>query len=448
MLKRVGKCGLAVVLLYLGMMFGAARVHWNAYERALPLSITDSTSPFEFASLEEYGGPTIAVADRQSDARARSSVTGALHVHTERSHDAEGTLAEVARAARTSGLDFVLLSDHNVRGAEQDEPDWPRYLDDVLVIDGREITFGADVGRVLTFGLDTTLTRWQGSVDDFAALLARRRGSAIVAHARSPAQREAWHHGSAPGIAGWEAFDMSDIARYRITTLSGPYHLLSLISGLPLGFADRSLVRLHRNGFRYPGAAGFDSLSLRQPITALAGSNAHPKTRIGGRILPGYEPFFRAFANHFVLDGELPADPLAARDSVAAALGEGRVFISFGDTGRARSFAMGVESGGRIRAGIGDAVFRQEGMVLRAELPGERTRRLEYRVVRNGETAARVRGRKLAWEIPRSGVYRVEVYRYTLAAGPLTWNRRPWIFSNPVHLLRPEAPLAEADAAL
>src|SRR5687767_8620909 len=38
---------------------------------------------------------------------------GAIHVHTELSHDSEGTLDEVATAAREAGCDFVFTTEHS-----------------------------------------------------------------------------------------------------------------------------------------------------------------------------------------------------------------------------------------------------------------------------------------------------------------------------------------------
>lgn len=366
---------------------------------------------------------------------------GALHVHTRRSHDALGDESEVARAAREAGLDFVIITDHRA----EDSPDslWrrqARYEEGVLLVSGQEISLGGGTGRLLVLGLDTALTRWDGGPEAFARLLEQRGAIAIVAHSRSPRVRDSWRPRETPGIVGWEVFDLADVARAR---LSGPwvaYHLLALATSVPLGRTHESLLRLYREGFSRPAVAAFDSLRARRPLTALAGLDVHPKRRIAGRLLPGYGPFFKTLVNHVELGGPSPGDPGKAATALAEGLRAGTAFISFGETESARAFTLGVvESDRRPAVGSGE---HERGTItlLRAGFPNGPPPRLLYRVFRDGDPVAWVRGPELAWPLLGRGTYRLEVHRYGLRLGPIVWNLRPWIFSNPVRSGSPTSP--------
>lgn len=406
---------LALVVLYLAGGYVVPRVDWIPAQPAI--------------EVDAFGIPPLAPAGVRA--------AGVLHVHTQRSHDAVGSESEVLRAAREADLDFVILADH--RSGDSPEELWrtqARYEEGLLLVRGQEISLGRDVGRVLVFGLDTAVTQWQGSLDDLGRRLESDAATAIVAHSRSPRTRDSWRPRETPGIAGWEVFDFADVGRARLKDPWVVYHLLALAASAPIGRTHESLLRLHRKGFDQPAVAAYDSLYPWTRSTALGGLDAHPKTRVAGRLLPGYAPFFKSMVNHVELPEALPRDAAAALELLGAGLSAGGAFISFGNTQLARNFSLQLVLPGRGAVGIGRAAAWEEGQFLRAGFWGGPTERLIYRVVRDGEHRAWVSGAELAWPLDEPGVYRVEVYRYTLRLGPLTWNLRPWIFANPNWVVR------------
>ncbi len=406
---------LGLIVLYLAGGYVLPRIDWIAAEPAI------EAADLGIAPLTPAG------------VRA----AGVLGVHTQRSHDAEGSESEVVRAALDAGLDFVILTDH--RSADAPQELWQvqaRYEEGVLLVRGQEISLGGDVGRVLVFGIDTAVTHWESGPEELRRTLENEGATAIVAHSRSPRTRDSWRPRRTPGIVGWEVFDLADVGRARLKDPWVVYHLLALVASAPLGRMDESLLRLHRRGFDQPAVAAFDSLYPWNRSTALGALDAHPKTRVGGRLLPGYGPFFKSVVNHIELASTLPRDAAAAMDALAAGLRAGGAFISFGDTQLARNFSLRLVARGRGAVGIGQAVAWEEGQFLRAGFWGGPSERLIYRVVRDGEHRAWVSGAELAWPVDEPGVYRVEVYRYALRVGPLTWNLRPWIFANPNWVVR------------
>jgi hypothetical protein len=406
---------LALVVVYLAGGYVLPRIRWVPAEPAI--------------EVDAFGIPALAPAGVRA--------AGVLGVHTQRSHDAVGSESEVVRAAREAGLDFVIITDH--RSSEAPQELWQvqaRYEEGILLVRGQEISLGRDIGRVLAFGIDTAVTHWEGSPDDLGRLLEADAATAIVAHSRSPRTRDSWRPRATPGIAGWEVFDLADVGRVRLKDAWVVYHLLALVVSAPVGRMHESLLRLHRNGFDQPAVAAFDSLYPWTRSTALGALDAHPKTRVAGRLVPGYGPFFKSVVNHIELPDALPRDAGAAMDALAAGLSAGGAFISFGNTQLARNFSLQLVVPGRGALGIGRAAAWEEGQFLRAGFWGGPRDRLIYRVVRDGEHGGWVSGAELAWPLEEPGVYRVEVYRYTLRVGPLTWNLRPWIFANPNWVVR------------
>ena len=120
-------------------------------------------------------------------------------------------------------------------------------------------------------------------------------------------------------------------------------------------------------------------------FTALGGLDAHPKQRIGDRLVPGYGPFFKSIANHIELMGPLTGNTEKVAQAIAEGLRAGRVFISFGNTELARNFVLQVVASGHAPMGIGRPVPLVPELYLRAGFWGGPRTRLVYRVVRDGE---------------------------------------------------------------
>lgn len=398
--------------LYLCLGYITARIHWV---RAAPAS---SVSPH----------PTFPT---------HLEIVTALHVHTRLSHDALGSESDVVRAARVAGLDVVILTDHRERQAPDSlQRSQARYSDGILLVRGEEVTLGAEVGRVLVFGLDSTIHDWREGAKALGDVFQEHNATGIVAHTRSPRTRDSWRPDSTLGMAGWEVFDFADIGRIRLTDGWVVYHLLALAGGALVGRLDRSLIRLYREGFDQPGVAAFDSMYDRAPITALAGLDAHPKQRLGGRLVPGYTPFFEAMTNHILLHDSLSLDPDSARLAVAGAIEDGHVYISFFGAENARGFHFGSVSDSRGLTPMGGSTELSPGLLLRAAFDEPPTQRILMRVVRDGRTHVWSRGSRLELPLQTPGAYRLEVFSYSLRIGSLYWNRRPWIFTNPVRILR------------
>lgn len=401
---------------------------------------------------------------------------GALSVHSGRSHDAEGSLEEVAAAASATGLDWVVLGDHPRDWAQEPGVFEPRRIGGVQLSLGAEMVI-EESGRTLVIGLDSVPRAWSGRLAPMADLAREAGGFTTIVHPRSPSYGESWKVPSVEGADAFEAFDVSEMARHRLASIWMPYHLVSLIVGIPTRRMDESLVRLWRERSNTPALLAYDSLRAVTQIGLTGGLNHHPKTRLRGKPFPGYEPFFRTVVNHLHLTEQLPGDPVAAQLVLSEAIRSGRMYVSIGWPQEADGFAFygsapvaegttelteadpssetdvqgsgadatqpedadrlgGEESlmilpGGVHQIAIGDRLI--------VELPRLRRAELLVRLLRDGRTVDWLPAQgasRLEWVITEPGVYRVEVNRGGLDFGPIRLGLTPWLFSNPIEFTR------------
>ena len=365
---------------------------------------------------------------------ARTLLSGVFSVHTQRSHDAQGTRSQVASAAVSAGLDFVVIGDHP---PDDRRPDWeiwePEFMDGVLVEGGLELR-APEAGKVLAMGVDTTYKQWEGNLGSFLGFLIERNVTSMVVHGRGPRESERWIHRRIGGVRGWEVLDISESGRARLRGPWSLYHLLTFIVGYPLGLADEALLHSMREGFDTPTIAAYDSLRQERLITATAGLNVHPKLSLGPILAPSYGPFFRTLVCNVAVAEPLPADPAFAEEVIEEGIRRGELFISLGLSEAARGFRLRAVLAEGYGAYMGADVPAQTGMVLRAGFEEDPGRKVVYRILRNGHEMEWVLGPELEWRPARSGVYRVEVYSYGARFGNTFFRLRPWIFANPIGL--------------
>ena len=337
---------------------------------------------------------------RRATAAARvTELVGVVHVHTTHS-DGALDVADVAAAARSAGLDFVVVTDHNTFDGKPAEG----YAGDLLLIVGTEIS--TDSGHVLGLGLDEPGYRFPRHPDDVLRDIADLGGVAIVAHPTSPKDGLRWRDGPRPG--GWGVEVLNGDTQWRT---AGPLSALYSLFVYPLR-NDYALTRL----LSRPAALRLwdEVLSLRR-AAGIAGADVH--TRV-----PSYESVFRVVRNHVLPDrpptGDGPQDIAAIVD----AIGRGRLFIGVDGIAPTDGFFYVAERGGRTWT-MGDTAQPHPDLRLRAG--GVRAERATFSLVRDGAVLATSAG---ALDAPASGsgVYRVEV---TLPG----WNV-PWILSNPIYV--------------
>jgi hypothetical protein len=245
-------------------------------------------------------------------------IRGAYHVHTSRS-DGRGTLAEVVRAAREAGLQFVVVTDHNVLSPEEEG-----YRDGVLVVEATEVS--TPFGHVVALGVPRALTDEEREGDPLGAIVAHG-GAAVVAHPFHPrrpftgwdrgpwrglevvSNDTAWHavvHDRAVGKVALAALALPwDSARSILTLADSPDDELSRFdeelrkaSVVPWGPRPAKVLLCAADAHGYPSyRAAFEAFSMHVPV-ALSGDGARDARAVVDALVGG--------KGACVFDGEAP----------------------------------------------------------------------------------------------------------------------------------------------
>ena len=332
----------------------------------------------------------------------------AVHLHSTYS-DGTGTVPEIARAASASGVDVVLLTDHDSleamhRGEEG-------MHDGVLVLVGEEVSPRGG-NHYLAFGIEREI-RWGGLTPaEICDAVREQGGFGFAAH---------------PFSRGSE--------RFRRRAQGMPFRDLSCADGIEvwswvtdtaerlpsLRAAARFVARPHLVVDHPPAEnlAEWDRMCAERRVPAIGGLDAHQfGKRIAGRVplkLMSYKRSFRHLRTHVLCED-------ISKKGVYDALREGRAYLAIDSLAPARGFefvaegpAGAVEMGSEAPAGD---------YTLRAEVPHP----ARLRLIRNGAEVARAEGRTLTHAVGEPGVYRIEARLHAHGT------ERTWVVSNPVYL--------------
>jgi hypothetical protein len=314
-----------------------------------------------------------------------------IHVHSTWS-DGTGTVPQIMRAAAKSGVDVVLLTDHDTLAAlDHGQEGWHGG---VLLLVGEEVTPLDD--HYLAFGIDSVIQKRGQTPAEVCREVEEQGGFGFAAH---------------PFSEGSKLFRRRGL----------PFHDLECLKGLELwSFVNdtgqtiervRDVVKFLVSPNRYiehPPARNlreWDRLCKARPVVAIGGLDAHQVgIRVGGHVplrLMSYKRSFRHIRTHVWIDGE------PSRDSVFDALREGRCYIAMDSLAPAHGFT-----------------FQSDGETLHVRLPRE----ARIRLVRGGTEVATLSGRALDHPIVGPGAYRVEAFLHTHG------RERTWILSNPIYV--------------
>ena len=354
------------------------------------------------AILLTSGRPPVA-ASRGSN---RPVVTGAFHVHTDRSPDGASTIDAAAAAAGRAGLQFVVATEH---GDGTRDPLPPAYRAGVLWIDGVEIST-AD-GHYATFGMKPSPYPLAGDARDVAEDVARLGGAGVAAHGDSQKSEARWRDWNAP-IDGLEWLNLDSVWReagaLRLVGAAFTYWLHPSKTLASLG--SRPVATLEH----------LDELAERRRVITLAATDAH------GRAVPSYDACFGVFSTRVELDRPLTGDAGTDAASLVAALRAGHHYTSIDALARPVDFEFTARSGG-VTAREGDALPGGQAVAFDIRVDGPPGATAVLR--RNGVVVEESRAR--AWRHETDGQpaeYRVEVLLPDSNGTPPL----PWIVTNPI----------------
>jgi hypothetical protein len=338
-------------------------------------------------------------------------VSGVIHVHTTLS-DGGGTPDETIRAARRSGLDFLVLTDHNVLDAKALEG----YHDGVLTLVGAEISTTA--GHLLGLGIPDPVFRFSGDPEDALDDVHALGGAAYAAHPLNPRSDFLW---TGWGLAGpWGLELVNGDSQWR---QAGWWTLLRTAALYQLNPRYALLASLNS-----PAAtlARWDALLAERDVVGIAGADAHSRVPLGKRRsvrFPSYESLFDVVRTHVLLERPLSGDAASDGRAVLSALAHGRAYVGLDALAPADGFSFTAVAADARRFTMGDTVAPEPRLELRVAGPMPEGARIV--LLRDGRAVATATGTLVASE-PQSGVYRVEVR--------VPGREIPWVLSNPIYV--------------
>ena len=345
-----------------------------------------------------------------------------LHMHT-RYSDGSGTHKDIAQAAIKTGLDAVIVTDHNVL-VQGLEGYYRVGANRVLLLVGQEVHDQDRVpqkNHLLVFNANRDLATL---ADDPQALIngvAEAGGLSFIAHPRdpeAPAFREtdiSWEAWDVHGFTGIELWNgLSELKTVVPTKLHGAFYAYfpQFIGHSPIFETLQRWDELLISGGR---------------VVAIGGSDAHAMHMSMGplhRIIFPYQFHFRTVNTHvFIpqpLTGDVPSDKKMIYDALAA----GKCFVGYDLPASTRGFRF-TARGREQTAIMGEEIPAKGGVTLQAHLP----KPAEIRMIKDGKTIGKWKESYAYTHIATEpGVYRVEVWRNYLG------RKRGWIFSNPIYV--------------
>jgi hypothetical protein len=361
--------------------------------------------------------PAIATGTVAGDIRART-VAGAFHVHSNRS-DGVGSREDIAAAAASAGLQFVVITDH---GDATNVPNAPAYLRGVLCLDAVEISTNG--GHLIAFDMPPSSYPLGGEAAAVVEDVLRLGGMPISAHPDSPKQELAWRSWDSR-VAGLEWLNLDSAWRGKSFARLARTAAQSIFRPAPALAAT-----LTRPDSTF---ATWDGLAKSRPVVGLAGHDAH-----GGLMraegtekdepwpLPGfgsYEVGFRTFSTRVVLDEGLSGDPARDARQLSDSLRRGRVFTAVDAIAGPAAVDFSASLGGaRHEMGSEIVVAQPLHLTFRSTAPPGAIAVL----FADGVEAARSASGEIQFAVPGPGAYRAEVRAGTADV--------PWIVTNPIYV--------------
>jgi predicted metal-dependent phosphoesterase TrpH len=319
---------------------------------------------------------------------------------------------EIAAAAARSGVDAVLLTDHDTLAARRRGEE--RWFGAVLVCVGEEIS-PKHGNHYLAFGVSEEVDRRLPPAEMKAAVR-EQGGIGFLAHPFSRGS-ERFQRGGIP----WESLEGDDYDGIELWSwVTDTAERFGSLADVARFVAAPQRVVDHPPAHNL---AQWDRLTARRPVVALGGIDAHQVgKRIRGRVplrLMSYARSFRHMRTHVLLDAPVTGDVDADVAAIYAALGAGRCYLAIDSLAPARGFSFGAAS-----VAMGAQVPLGDGHELAARVP----RPAALTLVHDGRAVARAHGTELRHRAREPGCWRVEAHL------PAHGRDRTWIVSNPVYL--------------
>ncbi len=353
-------------------------------------------------------------------------VVGNMHMHTPYS-DGEGYHAEIAQAAIKAGLDYVIVTDHNIW--VQGIPPYQKSDDAksnkcVLVITGEEVHDQAllpQSNHLLVYNTHKELAALAYDTQALIDAVNEAGGMCFLAH---PIDYESklikyepihWRRWDVHGFHGLELWNyMSEFVRL----VTSPTQAIRYATDPGLGISGPNPETLKK----------WDELLAKGgKVVAIGNSDAHAmKVTMFGRtaVIFPYEFLFRCVNTHLLTEEPLNGNYEHDCNIIYSTMRAGHCFVGYDAPASTRGFRFSAQ-GDKSDAIMGDEISGSLGVTMQIIVPA----RSEIRMVCNGKVVKKVEAdTHMTFFTSEPGAYRVEAYIEYKGA------KRGWIFSNPIYV--------------
>ncbi len=345
---------------------------------------------------------------------------GNLHIHTLASDGAADHNA-VAQAAGRAGLDFIIVTDHDVF-----LPEVQGWKGSVLLLVGEELRArdNDDGSHYLIFNAGQEMLDQAGEPQHLIDAVNERGGLGFIAH---PLEYAGSYSGER--TYNWQDWDVTGYSGIEIWNYMSEFkaHVSSLLKGLTYIFSPKLAIR----GPFAATLSAWDAVLAERMVWAIGGSDAHAQTYKKGalkRQVFSYEHLFRAVNTHILVTEPWTGDLVHDADLVYEALANGKAFVAYDALASARGFDFNAVSREHTFT-MGDTLdlpLDESSDYIKFEVTTPHPAQL--RLICNGLVVAQNKGMRLLFTTREPGVYRVEASREYFGRD------RGWIYSNPIRI--------------
>jgi hypothetical protein len=352
---------------------------------------------------------------------------GLINVHSDLSIGSSSPV-QIAAAAKSAGLDFLVLTDLN---AFEDNVHNDSYMQGVLFLNGGKYSYLDS--RLIFYSPDKNLigNNLGEAQIRMADMLTQKEGDnkeSLLVLAHPYKLGFTWAGDIPPGFDGLEVINIKSMSAQAWQLSKASVLWSALIYPFNQGFA---LARLFLEPTEELNL--FDRTLQQHKMIAFAGAEASARAFPLANYLvrfPSYQRNFEIVSNHVLLTSELTGNFSSDRSKIFGALKKGQFYIAFDALGDPKGFVTVLEENGRA-AMMGSKTKLGKNLNLKVRLPGVPKYFYEIVVYRNGERYRTYNEPEIEMPVTEPGAYRVQV-RVAISMPLPDANRWiTWIYANP-----------------
>jgi len=348
--------------------------------------------------------------------------------------DGSGSVEDIVSAAVESGLDFIILTDHNTLKAK--DKGYEKWYKNTLLIVGYEVNDRKNKNHYLALGTDKITGTYEKlsdgdtgnrmSAKEYVREINREGGFGFIAHPHEQ-RKNLPEHPPYP----WTDWDCDEFTGIEIWN-----HMSEWAEGLNESNKFQRFLHPLKSIIAPPEKTLklWDDLNKKRKVVAIGGVDAHAhKHNVMGmefEIFP-YKVLFKSIRTHVFLTEEIKKGNnktyIESRDKILDALARGRSFIVNNYYGSGKGFRFFAEYDAAIYNTGDEIIFKKKKnkkIIFRVMLPSK----ARIRLIQSGKCIDELEGMDCIWDCDESGAFRIEAWK----------ENRGWIFSNHIRVISDE----------